>query len=258
MRAGVGGAAGVLDDDGAEAQVGGLAGGSLHRGVGGHAGEDDGVDAAGAQQHLQLAGREAADALVGDDDVAVGGGELGHDLRLLAAVDEALGLHDDAEQGGVGDHVGVAGLPGHAGVDDGGAGGAGGIQDLAGLRGKSLAWADPNSTSGYLIPRSELKKAGIDTADGKYFSRTGFGGGHEQAVVAVLQKQYDAAATWASGIGDPAQGFTRGNLHEMVQKGLLTMSDLRILWTTVRSVGHDEPAVVEDDFHVRRLRAAGG
>ena len=34
--------------------------------------------------------------------------------------------------------------------------------------------------------------------------------------------------------------------------------DLRILWTTVRSVGHDEPAVVEDDFHVRRLRATGG
>ena len=107
-----------------------------------------------------------------------------------------------------------------------------GITDLGGLRGKSLAWADPNSTSGYLIPKSELKKAGIDTADGKYFSRTGFGGGHEQAVVAVMQKQYDAAATWASGIGDPAQGFTRGNLHEMVAKGMLKMSDLRILWTS--------------------------
>lgn len=107
-----------------------------------------------------------------------------------------------------------------------------GITSLAGLRGKSLAWADPNSTSGYLIPRSELKKSGIDTADGKYFSRTGFGGGHEQAVVAVLQKQYDAAATWASGIGDQAQGYSRGNLHEMVQKGMLNMNDIRILWTS--------------------------
>ena len=107
-----------------------------------------------------------------------------------------------------------------------------GITGLAGLRGKSLAWADPNSTSGYLIPRSELKKSGIDIADGKYFSRTGFGGGHEQAVVAVLQKQYDAAATWASGIGDPAQGYSRGNLHEMVQKGMLNMNDIRILWTS--------------------------
>ena len=107
-----------------------------------------------------------------------------------------------------------------------------GIADLAGMKGRTLAWADPNSTSGYLIPRSELKKAGIDPEPGKYFSKTGFGGGHEQAVVAVLQKQYDGAATWASGIGDPAQGFTRGNLREMVAKGMLKMSDLRILWTS--------------------------
>ena len=107
-----------------------------------------------------------------------------------------------------------------------------GIADLAGMRGKSLAWADPNSTSGYLIPRSELKKAGIDPEPGKYFSRTGFGGGHEQAVVAVLQKQYDGATTWASGIGDPAEGYTRGNLHEMIAKKMLSMSDLKILWTS--------------------------
>lgn len=107
-----------------------------------------------------------------------------------------------------------------------------GITDLAGLRGKSLAWADPNSTSGYLIPHSELKKAGLDMGDGKFFSRTGFGGGHEQAVVAVLQKQYDACCTWASGIGDKADGYTRGNLHEMVRKGMLKMSDITIVWTS--------------------------
>ena len=107
-----------------------------------------------------------------------------------------------------------------------------GIADLAGMNGKSLAWADPNSTSGYLIPRSELEKAGIDTEPGKYFSRTGFGGGHEQAVVAVPQKQYDGAATWASGVGDVSEGYTRGNLHEVVGKGVLKMGDLRILWTS--------------------------
>ena len=107
-----------------------------------------------------------------------------------------------------------------------------GIADLAGMRGKSLAWADPNSASGYLIPRSGLKKAGIDPEPGKHFSRTGFGGGHEQAVVAVLQGQYDAAATWASGVGDVADGYTRGSLHEMVAKGMLNMSDLRIPWTS--------------------------
>lgn len=107
-----------------------------------------------------------------------------------------------------------------------------GIATLDQMKGHSLAWADPNSTSGYLIPRFELKHAGIDTESGKYFSRTGFGGGHEQAVVAVLQNQYDAACTWASGIGDEKQGFTRGNLHEMIAKGLLKPGELRILWTS--------------------------
>ena len=104
------------------------------------------------------------------------------------------------------------------------------ITGLEQMRGRSLAWADPNSTSGYLIPRFALRRAGISPEGGQYFSRTGFGGGHEQAVVAVLQRQYDAAVTWASGQGDEAQGYTRGNLRAMVEKGMLSMRDLRIIW----------------------------
>jgi phosphonate transport system substrate-binding protein len=107
-----------------------------------------------------------------------------------------------------------------------------GITTLEQLRGKSLAWADPNSTSGYLIPRFALRRQGIGVESGQYFSRTGFGGGHEQAVVAVLQGQYDAACTWASGQGDVAQGYSRGNLRAMVEKGMLNMRDLRIVWTS--------------------------
>jgi phosphonate transport system substrate-binding protein len=105
-----------------------------------------------------------------------------------------------------------------------------GITSLETMRGRSLAWADPNSASGYLIPRFELREGGIDPEPGKFFSRTGFGGGHEQAVVAVLQKQYDAAVTWASGQGEESQGFSRGNLQAMVAKGMLNMADLRIIW----------------------------
>ncbi len=105
-----------------------------------------------------------------------------------------------------------------------------GITSLEQMRGKSLAWADPNSTSGYLIPRFELRQGGIDVESGKYFSRTGFAGGHEQGVVAVLQKQYDGAVTWASGIGDEAKGFSRGNLQAMVEKGMLDMGQIRIIW----------------------------
>lgn len=105
-----------------------------------------------------------------------------------------------------------------------------GIKSLADLKGHSLAWADPNSTSGYLIPSATLKTQGIDLTPGHYFSTLGFSGGHEQGVVAVLNKQYDAAATWTSGQGDPAIGYSRGNLRSMVDKKMLKMSDIRVLW----------------------------
>ena len=105
-----------------------------------------------------------------------------------------------------------------------------GIASLADMKGRSLAWADPNSASGYLIPRAEFRAMGIDPNPGKYFSRTGFAGGHEQAVIAVLNKQYDAGVTWTSGIGDPAQGYSRGMLRMMTDKKMLDMKDLRILW----------------------------
>jgi phosphonate transport system substrate-binding protein len=103
-----------------------------------------------------------------------------------------------------------------------------GITSLDGMRGRSLAWADPNSTSGFLVPRSELREAGINVET--YFSRTGFAGGHEQGVIAVLGRQFDGGVTWASGIGDESQGFTRGNLRAMVDKEMLRMSDIRIIW----------------------------
>jgi phosphonate transport system substrate-binding protein len=103
-----------------------------------------------------------------------------------------------------------------------------GITDLAGLEGKSLAWADPNSSSGYLYPKAGLELAGINIDS--YFSRVGFSGGHEQGVIAVLDKQYDAAATWTSGLGEKSEGYTRGNLRRMVDKGMLDMDDLNIVW----------------------------
>ncbi|MDF1792266.1 MAG: phosphonate ABC transporter substrate-binding protein [Thalassobaculaceae bacterium] len=96
------------------------------------------------------------------------------------------------------------------------------------LKGKTLAFADPNSTSGYLVPSYELKTSGYDPK--AFFSKTGFGGGHEQAVVAVLNGQYDAGVTWTSGVGEKAAGYSRGNLRKMVDKGALNMDDIRIIW----------------------------
>ncbi len=105
-----------------------------------------------------------------------------------------------------------------------------GIETIEDLQGKSLAWADPNSSSGYLYPKAELELAGIDIDE--HFSQTGFSGGHEQGVVAVLNNQYDAAATWSSLQGEYVEGYSRGNLRRMVDNGLLDMTDLRIIWTS--------------------------
>lgn len=119
-----------------------------------------------------------------------------------------------------------------------------GLRSLEDLEGKTLAWADPNSTSGYLVPKAELELAGIDTET--YFSETGFGGGHEQAVIAVLNDQYDAGATWISGQGEKSQGFSRGNLRRMVDNGLLDMDDIEIVWTS--NIIPNGPVVVRQDM----------
>lgn len=105
-----------------------------------------------------------------------------------------------------------------------------GINSIDDMTGHSLAFTDPNSASGYLIPSVTLRAKGIDLADGKYFSRTGFSGGHEQGVIAVLNRQWDACVVWTSGQGDEATGFTRGVLRSMVDKGMLKMSDVEVIW----------------------------
>ena len=134
-----------------------------------------------------------------------------------------------------------------------------GIKSLEDMKGHSLAWADPNSTSGYLIPSATLKTKGINLDDGAYFSKTGFSGGHEQGVVAVLNKQYDAAVTWTSGQGEKSEGYTRGNLRSMVDQNMLKMSDITIIWQSgkisERSVGGADRAAGRAEEDVRRLHA---
>ena len=105
-----------------------------------------------------------------------------------------------------------------------------GIKTLDDMKGHSLAWADPNSTSGYLIPSATLKAKGIKLDDGVYFSKTGFSGGHEQGVVAVLNKQYDGAVTWTSGQGEKSEGFRSMVDKKMLKMSDMKMSDIDIIW----------------------------
>ena len=109
-----------------------------------------------------------------------------------------------------------------------------GITSIEQMKGHSLAFTDPNSASGYLIPAASLRARGIDLTDGKYFSRVGFSGGHEQGMIAVLNRQYDACVVWSSGLGEEASGFTRGVPRVMVDKGMLKMADISIIWRSAR------------------------
>lgn len=104
-----------------------------------------------------------------------------------------------------------------------------GIKTLADLKGKKLGFADPDSTSGYLVPNVALPKD-IGSPVKEYFSETGFGGGHEKLVLAVLDKKFDAGTTFGSGVGKWEEGYTGGNLHQMVSKGILDMDDIVEIW----------------------------
>lgn len=71
-----------------------------------------------------------------------------------------------------------------------------GIKTLQDLRGKSIAFADPVSESGYLYPldifvRAGLLKAGEDPK--RFFSTVYFAGGYQQAIQAVANGYVDAA-----------------------------------------------------------------
>lgn len=90
------------------------------------------------------------------------------------------------------------------------------------LKGKTLAWADANSTSGYLIPLVSLRGAGIEPE--KFFGKTLFSGGHEQSVLGVINGQFDSAFTWSS------KGHNAGQIRAMVDRGVLKMDQFRVIW----------------------------
>ncbi|NGO49623.1 phosphonate ABC transporter substrate-binding protein [Allomesorhizobium camelthorni] len=105
-----------------------------------------------------------------------------------------------------------------------------GIAKLEDMKGKKLGFADPDSTSGYLVPAVTLPVALGGTPVKDYFGETGFGGGHENLVLEVLKGTFDAGTTWGSGVGEFKDGYTSGNLAKMVSKGILDMDDLVELW----------------------------
>jgi phosphonate transport system substrate-binding protein len=75
-----------------------------------------------------------------------------------------------------------------------------GITSFADLKGKSFCFVDPNSTSGYIVPRIILKANGIDPdAD---FSATQNAGSHPNVATAVYKGDCDAGVTFINVLTD--------------------------------------------------------
>jgi phosphonate transport system substrate-binding protein len=120
-----------------------------------------------------------------------------------------------------------------------------GITTLEDAKGKKLGYADPDSTSGYLIPLVTIPEKTRMPND-QYFSETSFNGGHENNVLALLDKKIDVAVTWASGVGEFSEGYTSGNIRSMVDKGMLDMEDVVEVWQSPLSP--NGPNVMRSDL----------
>jgi phosphonate transport system substrate-binding protein len=91
------------------------------------------------------------------------------------------------------------------------------------VKGKKLAFADPNSTSGHQAPRYFLTEAGYNPD--KYFGSTAFSGSHENSVIALLNGTFDVAATWW-------RSEERSNPQRMEDKGMIEKGQWRVIWTS--------------------------
>ena len=103
-----------------------------------------------------------------------------------------------------------------------------GVATIEDAKGKSFAFADPNSTSGYLVPAAELtaKFGPLDA----YFSEVKMSGGHEQTIIGVANGDFVAGVTWADGVGNWEDGYASGAFRKAADAGLVDMNNLVEIW----------------------------
>jgi phosphonate transport system substrate-binding protein len=82
----------------------------------------------------------------------------------------------------------------------------------------TLAWVDPASASGHLVPRAYLESIGI--VPERAFKNTIFTLSHLASAMTVKSGQVDLAV------------ITQNGLANLVQKGRLKSDDLRVIWTS--------------------------
>ena len=92
-----------------------------------------------------------------------------------------------------------------------------GINSIDDMKGKTFAFGDKGSTSGYLIPSHEFFKRGIDPE--KYFSKV-INTKHQAIETQVTRGELDAGADY------------NRNRNAMIEQGLIKAADSRIVWTS--------------------------
>ena len=84
---------------------------------------------------------------------------------------------------------------------------ASGVKSFADLKGKTFCFVDPNSTSGYIVPRIVLKANGIDPD--KDFKATQNAGSHNNVAIAVYKGDCDAGVTYINILTDSVANLAK-------------------------------------------------
>lgn len=103
-----------------------------------------------------------------------------------------------------------------------------GITSMDDTKGKIFAFAEPNSTSGYLVPGAELTAKYGKLED--FFGEVKMSGGHEQTIVGVANGDFDAGVSWADGNGNWEDGYDSGAFRKAADAGLVDMNNLVEIW----------------------------
>lgn len=132
------------------------------------------------------------------------------------------------------------------------------IYTLGDLEGRSWAYPDATSTSGFIVPSVELQAAGIEPGEQVE------AGGHNQSILAVYNGEVDFATTYYSPPLMPGAPWAFGDLPEpydltvdeafINDAGQLFVGDIRIM--DARSAVRETAPDVVDQLRILRISSA--
>jgi phosphonate transport system substrate-binding protein len=119
---------------------------------------------------------------------------------------------------------------------------ASGIKTFADLKGKTFCFVDPNSTSGYIIPRIVLKANGIDPD--KDFKSVQNAGSHDNVAIAVYKGDCDAGVTYIDVLTDATANLA-GKFPDITDKVKAFADTARIPNDGVQFVKNLDPKLAD-------------